>query len=423
MTAAADRSAFHRGRIRRTCACLAFAIPVVLTGCGSGQGSPSPSVLSNPSASPSISASPLLSNTLSPTPTPSPTVSPTPSCAAANLASGHFGPGPQLLTGGGYDSATLLPNGHVLFLGGSASGRAEIYDPCTNQFTWTGAMHDVRTGGITFTLPDGRVLVYGGALIGCCTTPIYSMEMYDPGTGLFASLGTSLPNEYQYATLLSNGRILFAQGDPASGPAAGLYDPTTGHWQAATNALACAVCWNGRATLLSDGTSVLFAGGDGGTAIGMKTAEIYHYDATGGTFTATGSMSTGRRGPTAIRLSDGNVLILGGESSTGVTNTAEAYDPGSGSFHTVGSMNKPRQYAAATLLPNGDVLVAGGTDGTGTDFASAELYDPATGNFTATGSMNAARNGATATLLSTGLVLITGGSNSTGAVNPELYQP
>jgi len=62
----------------------------------------------------------------------------------------------------------------------------------------------------------------------------------------------------------------------------------------------------------------------------------------------------------------------------------------------------------ATLLPNGKVLFAGGETSGGVT-ATAELYDPLAGTFTATGSMTVAREGHTATLLANGTVLVAGG--------------
>jgi hypothetical protein len=131
----------------------------------------------------------------------------------------------------------------------------------------------------------------------------------------------------------------------------------------------------------------------------------------GGTFTATGDMTTARLFQTATLLLDGRVLIAGGSGAT-----AELYDPLTGRFTATGNMHAPRSQQTATLLPNGTVLIAGG-DGTP---ASAELYDPSTGTFTTTGSLSAAPYGlTTATLLPDGRVLIAEGSEP----ELELYGP
>src|SRR6202008_2291654 len=104
------------------------------------------------------------------------------------------------------------------------------------------------------------------------------------------------------------------------------------------------------------------------------------------------------------------VLIAGGTDWVGVLASAELYNPATGTFTATGSMTTGRSSPTATLLNNGLVLIAGGSPG-GT---SAELYDPATETFTATGSLNTARFSYTATLLSNGMVLIAGGQGSSG---------
>ena len=82
-------------------------------------------------------------------------------------------------------------------------------------------------------------------------------------------------------------------------------------------------------------------------------------------------------------------------------------------FDNTGSLNTARYRHTATLLSNGKVLVAGG-DTSGSYLTSAELYDPASGTWTATGSLNTARADHTATLLPNGKVLVAGGYNSSG---------
>ena len=66
-----------------------------------------------------------------------------------------------------YHTATLLPSGKVLVIGGS-DGRgncfssAELYDPAGNTWTPTGSMGAAREKHTVTLLPDGKVLVIGG---------------------------------------------------------------------------------------------------------------------------------------------------------------------------------------------------------------------------------------------------------------------
>jgi hypothetical protein len=159
------------------------------------------------------------------------------------------------------------------------------------------------------------------------------------------------------------------------------------------------------ATLLSDGR-VLIVGGDANPLVGSPsgiTAELY--DPKMGTFTATGSMNQPHTFQTATLLNTGRVLIAGGAD-------AELYDPGTGSFGPTGAMLVQSQFSQAVLLGDGRVLVAGNLD--------AELYDPTSGTFHQAGPYAAPSTyGYTsATLLADGRVLLEGDDGPA-----ELYDP
>src|SRR5919206_273334 len=74
-----------------------------------------------------------------------------------------------------------------------------------------------------------------------------------------------------------------------------------------------------------------------------------------------------------------------------------------GTFSRTGKLTTARQFHTATLLTNGKVLIAGGdssVNGFGSSaLASAEVYDPSTNTFAATGPMTTPRSRHTATLL------------------------
>jgi hypothetical protein len=143
---------------------------------------------------------------------------------------------------------------------------------------------------------------------------------------------------------------------------------------------------------------------------------------------ASGQMQAARYGQTATRLTNGQVLIAGGMSSSGVTNSAEIYTLASQTFAAASSaMNVPRWLHTATLLNDGTVLIAGGSSlSNEPTLNTAEIYDPVAGTFTLlVNTLNTARVGHTATLLSNGQVLIVGGYDpSTGLISDaELYDP
>ncbi|HEV8422328.1 MAG TPA: kelch repeat-containing protein [Chthoniobacterales bacterium] len=180
------------------------------------------------------------------------------------------------------------------------------------------------------------------------------------------------------------------------------------------------------ATLLTDGR-VLVEGGDDSALI---SAELF--DPTTGTWTLTGSTNSGRQWHSATLLNDGTVLVAGGNyNGFFSTPTAELFDPSAETWTTVGSLKEARASHTATLLPNGKVLVAAGRyDGYGPfPLDSAELYDSATGTWTSTGHLTTFRENHAAALLANGKVLVVGGddyytSNSVGVLaSAELYDP
>jgi len=356
----------------------------------------------------------------------SPTLTPS-SGPSATSESGTFvlaGPIPFPELGPGY-SAALLADGRVLVVGDTGTPAEALFDPATGRFSITGSLSTRRANATATRLRDGRVLVAGGDND---TGLLASAELYDLATGKFSSTGSMLsPREFDTATLLEDGRVLILGGIGKGGylASAELYDPATGRFSSAGNTLR-PLGEGSTATLLLDGL-VLIAGGDGSSPNATPTAAAELYDPASGKFSSTGSMTTPRAFHTATLLTDGRVLLAGGENGSGFNSSAELYDPASGTFGATGSLSGARQNHVAALLHDGRVLVAGGDLGTGNRLVSAELYDPATGRFSPTGAMTAERVGLTATLLLDGRVLVVG-ANVTGTGidilnEAELYLP
>jgi large repetitive protein len=367
--------------------------------------------------------------------------------------------GPMIPAGGARvgHTATLLPNGKVLVAGGSSTGyssntlaSATCYDPASyawdphvitgsSAWTLTGSMNAARSGHTATLLPNGKVLVVGGS---GTNGPLVSAEIYDPATGTWTTTGSlQAARSGHTATLLLSGRVLviggiganFLYGNPLTLSSAELYDPATGKWTS-TGSLN---------TDRTDHTATLLPGGKVLVTGGIETATIYYkeaywalasaelYDPASGTWTATGSMNTTRYLHRATLLPSGKVLVTGGQSGgfyfpPSYNSSTELYDPATGVWTNTGAMNAAHVQHTATLLPNGKLLVAGGWgyQYSSQIYTNAEIYDPTTATWAISASLNRPREAHTATLLPNGEVLLVGGYGSSGALyDAELYEP
>jgi len=88
--------------------------------------------------------------------------------------------------------------------------------------------------------------------------------------------------------------------------------------------------------------------------------------------------------------------------------------PVPGTWSATGAMASSRGFHIAALLADGSVLVAGGLSGSGaSDTSGAEMYSPTTGVWTSVASMVVARHNATATV--TVCVFVVGAGSCFGA--------
>ena len=171
------------------------------------------------------------------------------------------------------------------------------------------------------------------------------------------------------------------------------------------------------AITLSDG-KILIVGGENANGL-IKESEIYN-PATR-MFMVADSSITARTEPTATSLPDGRILIAGGRGQAQALRTTEIYDYGRNVFTQGPALNRPRAGHSATKLADGRILIAGGSaDG------SAEIFDPATQTFSlVSGRLNAARSLHGSVLLANGKALLAGGKLANGnALNSaEVFDP
>jgi N-acetylneuraminic acid mutarotase len=214
-------------------------------------------------------------------------------------------------------------------MGGIAGGAvgiqasAEIYDPVAGMWTAAESMTVSRDYHTATLLPNGTTLVVGGEG-GYYSPGTTSAEIYDPAAGTWTVTGSMTTARYLHtATLLPSGTVLVAGGFNQIGgteayfASAEIYDPAAGTWIVTGNMTTARYCHI--TTLLPNGT-VLLAGGGGPEE--LSTAEIY--DPVVATWTATGSMTTARGNYTATLLPNETVLAAGGENNGGVFSVSSA---------------------------------------------------------------------------------------------------
>ncbi len=161
---------------------------------------------------------------------------------------------------------------------------------------------------------------------------------------------------------------------------------------------------------------------------GQITEHSTIYDLATNSWTPAAPIPIGRRFGIAVRLTDGRILVAGGQANTGrgdPTTSAFIYDPAAGAWSQTGSMAQSMMMAASTVLQDGQVLVTGGEPGDSTTpSAGAEIYNPQSGSWAPTAMMAYARLGHSSLLLPSGKVLVAGGGGTELILaESEIYDP
>ena len=306
------------------------------------------------------------------------------------------------LTSKPYNSANLFCSGHtvlvdgrVLVVGGQDSTlvglqSATIFNPATQTWSSAAPMTYGRWYPTATALPNGKILATSGA-INCptCGSPNGSHdgialipEVYDPNTNSWSQLSgasLSLPL-YPHMHVLPDGRVfaVSSQEDPI---VSRVLDLTAQTWTVVDP------------TLRDGGSSVMYRPGkilktgsarspDYPAATAASTAYVIDMNLPSPTWREVAPMTDQRTQHNLTMLPDGNVLLVGGGTTSDVyatssaVKTAALWSPATETWTALAAMSEPRLYhSTALLLPDARVLVSGGGR-YGPDFPSAEIYSP-----------------------------------------------
>jgi hypothetical protein len=171
-------------------------------------------------------------------------------------------------------SLTSLENGKVLVTGGGADLTAELFDPLSGALSGSGKLVTNRVYHSTVSLGDGRVLLAGGH--GVDGAYLASAEVYDPSTGTFiaAENEMSIPRLIPYLVFVKKGfyrgKVLVIGGIPETKPENGIstieiFDPETRRFSLLPRSLP-GYLGGAAMAILSDG-KILITGGQYGSNV------------------------------------------------------------------------------------------------------------------------------------------------------------
>jgi len=230
--------------------------------------------------------------------------------------------------------ATILTTVHILL------SIAVVLEPAVAQttdrhWTQTGDLNTPRYAHTATLLPNGKVLVVGGVGPNRCSTPTNDAELYDPASGTWSTTGSLSTARFNHtATLLPSGEVLVAGGytHQVSLDSAELYDPATEMWRPTGSFNTIRAI--GSATLLPN-DKVLAVGTSSGDLI---SAELY--DPATGTWSSTGAPSFVPGSRHLVPLPNGKVLaVFEGSPWDYGELVAELYDPSTGLWNNAGEFN------------------------------------------------------------------------------------
>jgi hypothetical protein len=306
------------------------------------------------------------------------------SAAEKGAADVRIEPGPGLGAPRATHQLVAAGKGRLLAIGGCvrsgceagpASATVDIIAAPDMKVIATGRLLAPRIQPSAAALPDGKVFILGGWVDGRVSA---ATEIFDLATGKsVAGPAMAGPRNAPTVVTLADGRILIAGGYDGRDVRADaeIFDPATGRMTSAGPLAAARSGATG--TLLADGRVLVAGGGrpDREPRRALASAELF--DPATGRFTPAGTMAQKRYKHGAVRLANGDVLIVGGSDIRdygGKLRSVERFDVAAGRFVPAGNLADPRFKIAdgLLLLPGNRVLVAAGD-------AAPEIFDVARG--------------------------------------------
>lgn len=322
-----------------------------------------------------------------------------------------------------YHTATQIPDGRIVILGGATTGNApaltiDIFDPLAERFiTAATTLPVARFEHQAVLMDDGRIALIGGG-------GTDYIDIYDPVHDVLLQQVMLFEHERRGFKVIEagNGKILAFGGydnNMAMRPPV-LIDTLTWTQKVLSTDPKLLRSYFGF-TKLKNG-KVVISGGNMGADLGsaVPTKDVILFDPTTETFQTIGTLQENRIGHSTLELPNGTLGVYGGawQKST------ETFDFTANTSVYGGDLISSKSYMLSACLQNGFTLHCGGK--TGNLITNTQMvYDPASKASGYTNNMLTSRKDFTLTVMPNGCYLVTGGQDDLGNIlnGAEVFDP
>lgn len=255
-------------------------------------------------------------------------------------------------------TATLLPNGDILVIGGykeygtSPVSEIELIDSKTYHSKIIGYLNQARAGHQSILIDNSHLMIVGGTN----QSPLSSVEVFDLTQWVVSSVLYMNDSRSDFSSvILPNKDIIFLGGYGSGMGSIEKFDSKHNQFIKIGNLSKARFIH--QSLLLPDNTILTVGGFDGTDS--LSEAEVFHLDS--GIAEPINSMSRDRDGFRMTLLPTGKVLILAGADMGIITNSVESYDYQTKKF----TIEKPLDFSIESFayqIEGTEIIIFGGTD-------------------------------------------------------------
>jgi len=250
-------------------------------------------------------------------------------------------------------------DGRIYAIGGTIDGKVERFDEHTGLWSYTTPLNVPRSYLGATTDSTGQIYAVGGFTYLPSTSPVNTVERFDPTTETWVSVADMNVNRAGAGVVADqSGRIYAIGGSDGSNSLSSVerYDPLLNQWDIITNLPTPRSYSN--ATLGPDGAIYAIGGYDGSSWLNS----VLKYSSALDTWTEVAPISLARNVAASVTGPDGYIYAISGYNGS-YTNIVERYDCITNSWSNVSPLLNARNNSGVVVTQSGYIYIFGGDIG------------------------------------------------------------